>query len=133
MLHNNAGTGIIGAAEEITPDRGAALFQVNFFAVMRMTNALFPFRPERKAGTIINMSSPGGVAVALPFASLYCATKFALERYTEALWHERRPFNVAAVIVAPGLVSMLPGYQAMRAERRIPSASAAGRRPKPSP
>ena len=53
-----------------------------------------------KAGTVINMSSSGGVA-ALPFAALYCATKFALEGYTEALRHELRPFNIAAVVVAP--------------------------------
>jgi short-subunit dehydrogenase len=118
VLHNNAGTGIIGAAEEITPDEGMKLFQINFFGIMRMTNAVLPFMRERKTGTIINMSSSGGVA-ALPFAALYCATKFALEGYTEALRHELRPFNVAAVIVAPGPVSTPAGDKAMRAERHI--------------
>jgi NAD(P)-dependent dehydrogenase (short-subunit alcohol dehydrogenase family) len=119
VLHNNAGTGIIGAAEEITPDEGLRLFQVNFFGVMRMTNAVLPLMRARKAGTVINMSSSGGVA-ALPFAALYCATKFALEGYTEALRHELRPFNIAAVIVAPGPVSTPAGDKAMRAERHIP-------------
>jgi NAD(P)-dependent dehydrogenase (short-subunit alcohol dehydrogenase family) len=120
VLHNNAGTGIIGAAEEITPEEGMRLFQINFFGVMRMTNAVLPFMRARKAGTVINMSSSGGVA-ALPFAALYCATKFALEGYTEALRHELRPFNVAAVIVAPGPVSTPAGDKAMRAERHIPA------------
>jgi NAD(P)-dependent dehydrogenase (short-subunit alcohol dehydrogenase family) len=119
VLHNNAGTGIIGAAEEITPEEGMRLFQINFFGVMRMTSAVLPLMRVRKAGTVINMSSSGGVA-ALPFAALYCATKFALEGYTEALRHELRPFNVAAVIVAPGPVSTPAGDKAMRAERHIP-------------
>ena len=57
VLHNNAGTGIIGAAEEITPEEGMRLFQVNFFGVMRMTNAVLPLMRARKAGTVINMSS----------------------------------------------------------------------------
>ena len=86
--------GHIGAAEEVTPEEGLRLFQVNFFGVMRMTNAVLPLMRARKAGTVINMSSSGGVA-ALPFAALYCATKFALEGYTEALRHELRPFNIA--------------------------------------
>ncbi|VTS00533.1 short-chain dehydrogenase : Short-chain dehydrogenase/reductase SDR OS=Truepera radiovictrix (strain DSM 17093 / CIP 108686 / LMG 22925 / RQ-24) GN=Trad_0976 PE=3 SV=1: adh_short [Gemmata massiliana] len=119
VLHNNAGTGIIGAAEEITPEEGMRLFQINFFGIMRMTNTVLPFMRERKAGTVINMSSSGGVA-ALPFAALYCATKFALEGYTEAIRHELRPFNVAAVIVAPGPVSTPAGEKAMRAEKHIP-------------
>jgi NAD(P)-dependent dehydrogenase (short-subunit alcohol dehydrogenase family) len=118
-LHNNAGTGIIGAAEEITPEEAMRLFQINVFGVMRMTNAVLPLMRARKAGTVINMSSSGGVA-ALPFAALYCATKFALEGYTEALRHELRPFNIAAVIVAPGPVSTPAGEKAMRAEKHIP-------------
>lgn len=119
VLHNNAGTGIIGAAEEITPDEANRLFQINFFGVTRMTTAVLPLMRARKAGTVINMSSSGGVA-ALPFAALYCATKFALEGYTEALRHELRPFNVAAVIVAPGPVSTPAGEKAMRAEKHLP-------------
>ncbi len=119
VLHNNAGTGIIGAAEEVTPEEAMRLFQVNFFGVMRMTNAVLPLMRARKAGTVINMSSSGGVA-ALPFAALYCATKFALEGYTEALRHELRPFDVAAVVVAPGPVSTPAGGTAMRAEKRLP-------------
>ena len=119
VLHNNAGTGIIGAAEEITPEEGMRLFQINFFGVMRMTNAVLPLMRARKAGTVVNMSSSGGGA-ALPFAALYCATKFALEGYTEALRHELRPFNIAAVIVAPGPVSTPAGDTAMRAEKHIP-------------
>ena len=118
VLHNNAGTGIIGAAEEVTPEEAMRLFQVNFFGVMRLTNTVLPLMRARRSGTVINMSSSGGVA-ALPFAALYCATKFALEGYTEALRHELRPFNVAAVVVAPGPVSTPAGDKAMRAQKHI--------------
>jgi NAD(P)-dependent dehydrogenase (short-subunit alcohol dehydrogenase family) len=118
VLHNNAGTGIIGAAEEVSPDEAMRLFQINFFGVMRMTNASLPLMRAQRSGTVINMSSSGGVA-ALPFAALYCATKFALEGYTEALRHELRPFNIAAVIVAPGPVSTPAGDKAMRAVKHI--------------
>jgi NAD(P)-dependent dehydrogenase (short-subunit alcohol dehydrogenase family) len=118
VLHNNAGTGIIGAAEEVTPDEAMKLFQVNFFGVMRMTNAVLPLLRARRSGTVINMSSSGGVA-GLPFAALYCATKFALEGYTEALRHELRPLGIAAVVVAPGPVSTPAGDKAMRAEKHI--------------
>lgn len=119
VLHNNAGTGVIGAAEEVTPEEALRLFQINLFGVMRMTSAVLPLMRARRAGTVINMSSSGGVA-ALPFAGLYCATKFALEGYTEALRHEVRPFNIAAVVVAPGPVSTPAGDTAPRAERHIP-------------
>ena len=118
-LHNNAGTGIIGAAEEVTPEEAVRLFQINFFGVMRVTNAVLPLMRARRTGTVVNMSSSGGVA-ALPFAALYCATKFALEGYTEALRHELRPLGIAAVVVAPGPVSTPAGDTAMRAERHIP-------------
>src|SRR3954464_9768829 len=68
VLHNNAGTGIIGAAEEVSPQEALQLFEVNFFGVIRMTNAVLPFMRARRSGKIINMSSSGGVA-ALPFAA----------------------------------------------------------------
>src|SRR5439155_17561872 len=115
---NNAGTGILGAAEEVTAEEGLRLFQVNFFGVMRVTNAVLPHMRASRSGKVINMSSSGGVA-ALPFAAYYCATKFALEGYTEALRHELRPLGIAATVVAPGPVSTPAGDRAMRAERVI--------------
>jgi NAD(P)-dependent dehydrogenase (short-subunit alcohol dehydrogenase family) len=117
-LVNNAGTGILGAAEEVTADEAMRLFQVNFFGVQRMTNAVLPLMRARRGGRILNMSSSGGVA-SFPFAAFYCATKFALEAYTEALRHELRPLGIAATVIAPGPVSTPAGDKAMRAERHI--------------
>ena len=118
VLVNNAGTGIFGAVEEVSAEEANRLFQVNFFGVMRMTSAVLPHMRARRTGKIINMSSSGGLA-SLPFAGIYCATKFALEAYTAALLHEVRPLGIAATIVAPGPVSTPAGDKAMRAERAI--------------
>jgi short-subunit dehydrogenase len=119
VLMNNAGTGILGAGEEVTADEAARLFQVNLFGVMRMTSAVLPLMRARRSGTIINMSSSGGVA-SVPFAGLYCATKHALEAYTAALRHELRPLGVAATVVAPGPVSTPAGDSAARAAAAVP-------------
>jgi len=127
VLVNNAGTGVLGAAEEVTPGEAIRLFQVNLFGVMRMTSAVLPLMRARRSGTVINLSSSGGLATA-PFAGLYCATKHALEAYTAALRHELRPLGVAATVVAPGPVSTPAGDTAARAEKRIPEY--AGRRAK---
>jgi NAD(P)-dependent dehydrogenase (short-subunit alcohol dehydrogenase family) len=118
VLVNNAGTGILGAAEEVTADEARRLFEVNLFGVMRVTNAVLPHMRARRAGTVVNMSSSGGVA-AVPFAALYSATKFALEGYTEGLRHELRPLGIAAVVVAPGPVSTTAGDTAMRPARTV--------------
>jgi short-subunit dehydrogenase len=118
VLVNNAGTGIFGAVEEVSADEARRLFEVNFFGVMRMTTAVLPHMRSRRSGRIITMSSSGGLA-SLPFAGIYCATKFALEAYTAALYHEVRPFGIAASAVAPGPVSTSAGDTAMRAERVI--------------
>jgi short-subunit dehydrogenase len=114
VLVNNAGTGILGAAEEVTADEAARLFQVNLFGVMRMTTAVLPLMRARRSGIVINMSSSGGIA-SVPFAGLYCATKHALEAYTAALRHELRPTGVTATVVAPGPVSTPAGDSAARA------------------
>ena len=119
VLVNNAGTGILGAAEEVTADEAVRLFQVNLFGVMRMTSAVLPLMRARRSGTIINMSSSGGVA-SVPFAGLYCATKHALEAYTAALRHELWPLGLAATVVAPGPVSTPAGDSAARAAAVIP-------------
>jgi NAD(P)-dependent dehydrogenase (short-subunit alcohol dehydrogenase family) len=118
VLVNNVGTGILGAAEEVTAEEARRLFEVNVFGALRVTNAVLPHMRARRAGTIINMSSSGGI-VSPPFAALYSASKFALEGYTEGLRHELRPLGIAAVIVAPGPVSTTAGDAAMRPARTI--------------
>ncbi|WP_439621619.1 SDR family NAD(P)-dependent oxidoreductase [Gemmata sp.] len=118
VLVNNAGTGILGAAEESTADEARTLFEVNFFGAVRVTNAALPLMRARRGGKIINMSSSGGVA-AIPFAAYYCATKFALEAYSEALRNELLPLGIAVSVVGPGPVSTTAGDKAARAAHPV--------------
>jgi NAD(P)-dependent dehydrogenase (short-subunit alcohol dehydrogenase family) len=118
VLVNNVGTGILGAAEESSAGQVARLFEVNFLGAVRMTNAALPLMRARGAGLVVTMGSTGGVA-SVPFAGYSCATKHALEAYSEALRLEVEPFGVHATLIAPGPVSTPAGDTAMRPDRPL--------------
>jgi NAD(P)-dependent dehydrogenase (short-subunit alcohol dehydrogenase family) len=118
ILINNVGTGILGAAEESSAEQVQQLFDINFFGAVRMTNAVLPMMRTRHQGCIIVLSSAGGIA-SVPFSAYYCATKHALEAYSEALRLELERFQVRVVTVAPGTVSTLAGDKAMQPDRPI--------------
>jgi NAD(P)-dependent dehydrogenase (short-subunit alcohol dehydrogenase family) len=98
---NNAGFGFGGAVEDTSIDEAREMFEANFFGMLRVCRAVLPHLRERRAGTIVNVSSLGGL-FAQPFVGLYCATKFALEGATEALRMEVRPFGIHVVLIEPG-------------------------------
>src|SRR4029077_6998415 len=97
----SAGTAMIGAGEETTPEEALDLFDTNFFGVMRMTQAVLPAMRAQRSGRIINISSVLGFLPA-PFMSVYAATKHAVEGYSESLDHEVRNFGVRVIVVEPG-------------------------------
>jgi short-subunit dehydrogenase len=101
VLVNNAGIGLIGGAEESSVTQVQALFDVNLFGVMRMTNAVLPSMRHRGEGRIINIGSVLGLIPA-PYSAHYAATKHALEGYSESLDHELRAFNVRVSLIEPG-------------------------------
>jgi len=101
VLVNNAGSGLMGAAEESSIAQAKALFEVNLFGVIRMSNAVLPAMRARQAGRIINLSSILGLIPA-PFAALYASTKHAIEGYSESLDHEVRAFGVRVCLLEPG-------------------------------
>jgi short-subunit dehydrogenase len=101
LLVNNAGIGLIGAAEESSIAQSQALFDVNVFGVFRMTNAVLPIMRRQGQGRIINLSSILGLIPA-PYAALYAASKHAIEGYSESLDHETRAFGVRVTLVEPG-------------------------------
>ncbi|HEY4044185.1 MAG TPA: SDR family NAD(P)-dependent oxidoreductase [Rhodopila sp.] len=92
VLVNNAGTGLLGGAEESSIAQVQALFDVNLFGVVRMTNAVLPSMRQRGGERIINISSVLGLIPA-PYSAHYSATKHALEGYSESLDHEIRAFK----------------------------------------
>src|SRR3989449_4616415 len=103
VLVNNAGYNLMGAAEETSIDEAKAQFETNFFGVVRMVNAVLPAMRKAGSGKIINIGSLAGIT-AIPFGAFYTASKFAIEGYTEALWHELRPLGISASVIEPGFV-----------------------------
>jgi len=100
LLVNNAGMGLLGAAEESSTAQAQALFDVNVFGVLRMTNAVLPTMRRQGKGRIVNLSSVQGFIPA-PYFALYSSTKHAIEGYSESLDHELRPFGIRVVLVEP--------------------------------
>jgi NAD(P)-dependent dehydrogenase (short-subunit alcohol dehydrogenase family) len=101
VLVNNAGFGYAGAIEDTTIEEAHSQFETNFFGVHRMCRAVLPRMREQRSGRIVNMSSLGGL-VSVPFQAMYCASKFAVEAYTEALRMEVRPFGIQVAMIEPG-------------------------------
>jgi len=103
LLVNNAGVGLLGGAEESSVAQVQALFDVNLFGVMRMTNAVLPSMRRRGQGRIVNIGSILGLVPA-PYSAHYSAVKHALEGYSESLDHEVRAFNIRVSVIEPAFV-----------------------------
>ncbi|WP_116788990.1 SDR family oxidoreductase [Flavobacterium psychrotrophum] len=101
VLVNNAGYGLMGVFESATKDQIQKQFEVNVFGMMQVTQTVLPYLRKNGKGTIINISSFGGL-VALPFTSLYAASKFAVEGFSESLSHELVKLNIKVKIIEPG-------------------------------
>ncbi len=101
VLVNNAGYTMIGSLEETTIDEAKGLFETNFFGVLRMTQAVLPFMRGQRSGRIINIGSVVGFVPA-PYQGIYCASKHALEGYSESLDHEVRQLGIRVSVIEPG-------------------------------
>ena len=103
VLVNNAGYGHFGIFEE-TDDRDAQRqFGVNVFGLLNVTRSILPQMRAQRSGHIFNLSALGGF-IGYPILSLYSASKFAVEGFSESLALEVAPFGIQVTIVAPGLV-----------------------------
>jgi short-subunit dehydrogenase len=98
---NNAGYGLLGAFEAASQEQIEKQFQTNVFGVMNLTREILPLFREQKRGIIVNIASLGG-RVAFPFSSLYNATKWAVEGFSESLQYELEQFNIRIKIIEPG-------------------------------
>lgn len=102
ILVNNAGAGFVKTTEMATEAEIQWVMDVNFHGVVRCTKAVLPHMRKMRSGRIINISSVGGL-VGQPFNELYCAAKFAVEGYTEAMASYIQPsFNIQFTAVEPG-------------------------------
>ncbi|VXC50453.1 Short-chain dehydrogenase/reductase SDR [Pseudomonas sp. 8Z] len=104
LLVNNAGFGLSPAgAEESSIEQAKALFDTNFYGIVRMTRAVVPHMRRQGGGRIINIGSILGV-VPVPYVALYCASKHAVEGYSEALDHELRTQGIRVSVIEPAYV-----------------------------
>ncbi len=104
-LINNAGAGFVRSTEQASQADIEWVLDVNLMGVIRCTKAVIGHMREAKAGHIINISSVGGL-VGQPFNELYCAAKFAVEGYTEAMASYMTPsFGIHFTAVEPGGIS----------------------------
>lgn len=101
VLVNNAGNGIAGPAYTMSVDNAKKQFEVNFFGAVRMCSAVLPGMIERKQGMIVNMGSLAGL-FGLPYQSMYSASKYAIEGYSQSLRMELRNTGVKVVVINPG-------------------------------
>lgn len=102
VLINNAGSGFVRSTEQASEEDIAWIMNVNFMGVVRATKAVIGHMREARSGHIINISSVGGL-VGQPFNEVYCASKFAVEGYTESLACYVTPsFGINFTTVEPG-------------------------------
>jgi NAD(P)-dependent dehydrogenase (short-subunit alcohol dehydrogenase family) len=104
VLVNNAGFDLFGSLEELTIEEIKGQFETNFFGVVRATKTVIPTMRKQGSGTIINLSSIGGRIGLVPFNTVYHASKFALEGFTESLRHELAEFNIDVILIEPGFI-----------------------------
>ncbi len=98
---NNAGYGIGGFFEDLTDQEIRQQMEVNFFGVQNVTRAVIPLMRSRRSGKIINISSIAGLN-ATPCFGAYNASKWALEGFSESLYHELKLFNINVCLIEPG-------------------------------
>jgi NAD(P)-dependent dehydrogenase (short-subunit alcohol dehydrogenase family) len=101
LLVNNAGFGVAPAgAEESSILQARAIFDTNFFGIVRMTRAIVPHMRRQGTGRIINIGSVLGF-LPMPYGALYAATKHAIEGYSESLDHELRTRGIRVSVIEP--------------------------------
>jgi NAD(P)-dependent dehydrogenase (short-subunit alcohol dehydrogenase family) len=96
-----AGWGLVGPVENTSIAEAKTQLETNFWGVVRVTNELLPLLRANGGGRVVLVSSLGGL-IAIPFQAYYCASKFALEGWAEALAYEVTPFNIKITLIEPG-------------------------------
>ena len=108
ILINNAGVGLYSPAWKAPLAQVRAMFELNFFAVLEMTQLVVPHMQRQGSGTIVNVSSIAG-KVTLPWLTLYSSSKFAVGSLTDGLRMELRRDGIHTMTVCPGYVKT--GFQ----------------------
>ncbi len=100
VLINNAGIGLLSPVEGMDPEALKRIFEVNFFGLIWCTQAALPYMIRQKRGRIVNISSVAGKR-ALPHISAYCASKFAVQAFSDSLRMETAEHGVTVTVLCP--------------------------------
>jgi NAD(P)-dependent dehydrogenase (short-subunit alcohol dehydrogenase family) len=100
-VFNNAGYGLAGALEALADDQIVRLVNTNMLGTIRTTKAFIPHFREKRAGLFINTASIGG-RLTFPFNSIYHATKWAVEGWSESMAFELNQFGIGIKTIKPG-------------------------------
>lgn len=101
ILVNNAGYGQYGWFETVSDEQIRSQFDTNVHGVMNVTREVLPIMREQKSGHIFSVTSTAGI-VGSPGFSAYCASKFAVEGWMQALALEVNPLHIKTTIIEPG-------------------------------
>lgn len=101
VVYNNAGYGLMGPLEAYETEQIVKQVNTNLLGVILTTQAFIPHFKARRSGLFITTTSLGGL-ISFPFSSIYHATKWALEGWTESMSYELGLFNIGIKTVAPG-------------------------------
>jgi NAD(P)-dependent dehydrogenase (short-subunit alcohol dehydrogenase family) len=100
VLVNNAGIGYFGAIEESEEDEVRRMFEINFWGLAHVTQAVLPGMRAQRSGHILNVASIGGL-VGFPAVGFYNATKFAVDGFSDALSKELAPLGIKVTVICP--------------------------------
>ena len=100
VLVNNAGIGLLSPVDGMDPEELKRIFEVNFFGLIWCTQAALPYMIRQKRGRIVNISSVAGKR-ALPHISAYCASKFAVQAFSDSLRMETAEHGITVTVLCP--------------------------------
>jgi short-subunit dehydrogenase len=103
VLINNAGVGLYANPTDVPIELARKLMELNVLTPLALAQMVTPGMRSRKSGAIVNVGSVGG-HVALPWAAIYCASKFALHALSDSLRRELKLDGVHVMKVCPGIV-----------------------------
>lgn len=125
VLINNAGIELVGALSDARDDEIDRLFAVNAVATAQLSRAVLPHMLAQRSGVIVNMASMAGKA-AVPYNSVYSASKAAVIHLTLSLRDELVGTGVTASVICPGFVTGTGMYEDMRSQSGTPAPALVG-------
>jgi NAD(P)-dependent dehydrogenase (short-subunit alcohol dehydrogenase family) len=102
VVVNNAGYGMVGSLEELSDQEARENFDVNVFGSLNVIRQAMPYLRQQQSGHILSISSIAGFTGGFPGFGIYCATKFAVEGFSESLAAEAKTFGIKVTLIEPG-------------------------------